>query len=415
LETNVPDPGPEREPSPAQVAAAYTGEIPLGQPEPVHYDPDLLSRLSPCGLNLDEVPAAEKSTNPALVTCALCAPTLVDGQLAEPALTPYEQWVADRDKAGQMTADEADAYYTALERQRAAEQPADETVIAPAEPAQDRDPETVRQCVRQFMPEHEGHTDGVMWNCTIMPPCPRPDHPHIAAKGAECFEEPDEPERRDINAALEPVGLELDFANAVYIEPSDADTQPLPAPQPERRTVGLEVLTPELRAVYCAEPIPAEAKVGVVLREHGAAVLIADTELPWTSRDYGGVRTLRGLLTEMISGQSRLEREDGRPVELLMPTPDVLAALAGQPVGGYPAAVSMRYNVVRPGWWVLTEKPGDDTWELVDDRQPCTTPGCDVDACQVVTVRGRGQLHMVGWYPVLARIPADQPAPGVAK
>lgn len=33
--------------------------------------------------------------------------------------TAYDKWVTDRDAAGKMSAAEADAYYTALEQQRA--------------------------------------------------------------------------------------------------------------------------------------------------------------------------------------------------------------------------------------------------------------------------------------------------------
>jgi hypothetical protein len=48
----------------------------------------------------------------------------------------------------------------------------------------------VRQCLRPFMPGHEGHTDGVTGPCHLSPPCPRDDHSHLTAAGMECFDEP---------------------------------------------------------------------------------------------------------------------------------------------------------------------------------------------------------------------------------
>lgn len=53
-------------------------------------------------------------------------------------------------------------------------------------------PDTYRQCLRRFMPDHEEHTDGITAECHLTPPCPREDHAHLAADSMECFDEADE-------------------------------------------------------------------------------------------------------------------------------------------------------------------------------------------------------------------------------
>jgi hypothetical protein len=261
-------------------------------PEPVHYDPDIMVRLAPCGLDLHELAREHVTTDPAQVTCPVCTASLVDGQLPP------------------------------------------EPVVYPERPA------------------------------SLAP-------------------------RDDLDLAV----------------------------TAERRTVGLEVLTAELRFVYSAEPIPAEAKVAIVLRESGEPVLIADTDVPWTLGILGPVKALRGLLTEMISGKNRLEREDGRPVELLMPTPDVLAALAGHPVGGYTAALDMTYGTAPIGSLLRTETAvdgaGDLVWQELTARTECPDDDCPAQRegvqradCRVVIIGGRGGEHVARWWPVSARVPA---------
>lgn len=452
MDHTLPNDPAEREPSLADIAAAYTGEIDIDAPEPVHYDPDRLPRLSPCGLDLDEVPDRERATNPAAVTCVLCAATLVDGKLSELG--------------------------------------ADTQPLPAAEACCDPGPycDDLPGCVLgDFQPEREA--DAIIQHSRSQPSSVE----DRAALGIIDAEQPQPLPAvdtwvpgpvADLNAALAPVGLELDMASAVYIPPRAVDAGLLPAPkrlsdramdaavdflgrtvdaeqheqraterlaklvaeepasaeltaqhsyrdmpvvsttgcgwcglprerhpagEPERRTVGLEVLTPELRKLFDIWGTRG-ALVGIVCRVNGEAVDVPEVQTLWEAP----YRKPADVLAKMLT-QARFYADGGIEgngnAELLMPTPDVLAALAGQPVGGYTAALNMRYNLLRPGWWVLTERPGDDTWDLVEDRTPCTTPGCVVDTCQVVTVRGRGELHMVGWYPVLARIPADQPAP----
>ncbi|MER7002244.1 hypothetical protein ABT297_04235 [Dactylosporangium sp. NPDC000555] len=191
---------------------------------------------------------------------------------------------------------------------------------------------------------------------------------------------------------------------------------------PEQRTVGLEVLTPELREAADAERTAEEpeymqrvgrqllagARVAVVLREGAkAAVGVVDT-------DWSKLRAplLLARLIQHAKGQA-----DECGAELLMPTPDVLAALAGRPVGRYTATVESRWNVVQPGWLVLVDTlvagQADVEWLTVDWRKDCTDPACEVatreawSSCAVVAVRGQGVRHREAYRAIHVRIPAD--------
>ena len=82
----------------------------------------------------------------------------------------------------------------------------------------------------------------------------------------------------------------------------------------ERRTVGLEVLTDQLRAGENARRLEAA-------RDANPYSLSAGPDV----------------------------------AELLMPGPDVLAALSGQPFGSYTVVVETRWGLVKFGWYVFVE------------------------------------------------------------
>lgn len=116
-------------------------------------------------------------------------------------------------------------------------------------------------------------------------------------------------------------------------------------PEPvERRTVSLEVLTDELRATanaaiaaefrkYDREPelLPPESRAAVVVRRDGQLhdVTDVDTDVP----QRNGAEALAWLMHQALGRANNLD------AELLMPPPDVLAALEGRdatPVGSEP-------------------------------------------------------------------------------
>jgi hypothetical protein len=182
--------------------------------------------------------------------------------------------------------------------------------------------------------------------------------------------------------------------------------------EPERRTVGPEVMTDELRQLGTrlrpdAREEMAAAKVALVLRIGGQPVAVPDTDVPWVAGTPGEpVKALRGLLTEAIQGKNRLEREEGVPVELLMPTPDVLAALDGRPDAQLlTAPVHVLALDVDPGMYLLVGSAPRQ--QLVTATGPCTRPGCDEGAsCVVLTVDGAEQHHG-GYARTRVRIPVS--------
>jgi hypothetical protein len=214
---------------------------------------------------------------------------------------------------------------------------------------------------------------------------------------------------------------------------------PVPPPA-EHRTVSLEVLTDDLRwaenarrrddafeasklrvdgELEKADLLPAAARVGIVLRLDGEAVSVPETDAMWLA----GFRQPPDVL-EALLRQARHYADDHDGAELLMPTPDVLAALAGQPVGGFTATVQSRWGLVQPGWLVLVETmvadERDSVWLLVEDRTECPDEGCLVAqgspwSCAVTTVRGQGFQHRNAFHACSVRIPADQPAPQVTR
>lgn len=179
--------------------------------------------------------------------------------------------------------------------------------------------------------------------------------------------------------------------------------------QPER-TVTVEVLTPALLAEeeqrrrveareqgVSFEPIPANAKVAIVARVGGHLGGVWDTDADWMC-------TRADLLVAMLRSASDLAA-DGE-AELLMPTPDVLAALDGRPDATYwTAPMGLRADQLRRGMLV-----DDFTFvgrrELVREVTDCDADDCVWgDSCTVVVVDGSEAVHFADWNPFVARIP----------
>lgn len=100
--------------------------------------------------------------------------------------------------------------------------------------------------------------------------------------------------------------------------------EPAAEATPEHRTVSLEVLTPELRAL--SADVAEDDRVGIVLRVNGEAVAVAETERDWTWRHGEPTKVLADLLTSMEVHGGHYDMVQPR-AELLMPGADVLAAL----------------------------------------------------------------------------------------
>lgn len=120
-----------------------------------------------------------------------------------------------------------------------------------------------------------------------------------------------------------------------------AGCAPAVEPQSERRTVSLEVLTDELRqlerarrladtanAYFKHEPLDPAALVGVVLRVDGEATAVPDVDTDWLG--VGQRRHKVAVLAQLLL-QADYWADATTDAELLMPLPDVLAALDGRP------------------------------------------------------------------------------------
>lgn len=190
-------------------------------------------------------------------------------------------------------------------------------------------------------------------------------------------------------------------------------------PQPERRTVSLEVLTDELREAenlrrrlacdespFPVEPVlvPENARVGVIIRRTDGRVSIPDVDTDWSDR-YPYPASVLGRLLE----QARFHVSPEMGDELLMPTPDVLAALDGRDPGLWTGWVPVVYRHVQPGWQVMTmpPPPSDPTPELVANTASCDVDGCENGVDCVVLTLPSGKVHMTSWRSVHVRIPAS--------
>lgn len=208
---------------------------------------------------------------------------------------------------------------------------------------------------------------------------------------------------------------------------------PPSAAEPERRTVSLEVLTDQLRADEddrrreaaheaskmrvdgeTEKPIllPAAARVGIVLRLDGEAVLVPETDGMWLA----SFRQPADVLAQLLR-QARFYADDHDDAELLMPTPDVLAALAGTPDARLlTVPVHVLAMDIQAGMLLYaTDDDGDgaETLELVTAADDCTGPDCvNGVVCAVLTVPGGGfedpVVHFNAYSRLQVRIPADQ-------
>lgn len=183
--------------------------------------------------------------------------------------------------------------------------------------------------------------------------------------------------------------------------------------EPEKRTVSLETLTPALvdeedarRRVEAREQevsvelLPADAKVGVVLRVDGLLAAIVTTDSDWSMR-ADAVELLEALLQDMrgyaVDGDARL----------LMPAPDVLAALDGRPDAQLlTAPVHVLAMDIKAGMLLAPESAAPQ--RLVTGTPKCTDPECVYGSCAVFIVDELpGELHQSGYARTRVRIPVS--------
>jgi hypothetical protein len=174
--------------------------------------------------------------------------------------------------------------------------------------------------------------------------------------------------------------------------------------RPERRTVSVETLTDELRALAAreytggaAELLPL-AKVAIVGRIDGRADAVTDIDSDWP---YDGAASLAVVLHQAQG------RALNAGAELLMPTPDVLAALSGSPDATFwtaPVPVTARH--VEEGWLVVGYSgPG------VEERVEAKSTDCgEVDCpwpgdCTLLTIGEDKPSHFADWTTLTVRIP----------
>lgn len=345
-------------------AAAYSGEISLGAPEPVHYDPDTLDRLSPCNLNLGEVAAAHQSTNPARVTCVLCVASLTAPVVDE---TETQNWWFSFG-SGQ----EFDGYYTVVNG--------------------------TYDGARNLMFAHFGNR----WSF---------QYGSAEAAGVEQFGL-----RRLDASEWPPAELpdEDDEDDPGFLKPAPGCGHPMPqgvdccistAPAaPVRHTVSVEVLNDELRAVPMDIEVatgatnypPEEARVAVVLRIDGKPVCVPDVDTDWSF--------LQGAESFAVLMDQARGRAVNADAELLMPGADVLAVLSGQPGLALTAPVHVLRLDVEAGM-VPVDALGAGT-APVEQAVACLTPECEFGAtCVVLDIDGRS-THGNGYERTRVRIPA---------
>jgi hypothetical protein len=175
-----------------------------------------------------------------------------------------------------------------------------------------------------------------------------------------------------------------------------------PTAEPERRTVSLEVLTDELRALAAREytgasaDLLANAKAAIVGRLNGRADAVTDVDTDWP---YEGAASLSVLLHQAQG------RAANAGADLLMPTPDVLAALDGRPDAQLlTAPVWVLAMDVTPGMLLTPESAAPP--RLVTEMPKCTDPECVYGSCAVFVVAELpGELHQSGYARTRVRIP----------
>lgn len=188
----------------------------------------------------------------------------------------------------------------------------------------------------------------------------------------------------------------LDSADE-YVVPGAPVLGPEPA-APERRTVGLEVITDE-HGVF------GEARVAIALRVGGRLVAAPEDDAFWRAQHVGSpVDVLSRLLTSAMHLARPLDDEPG--AELLMPGADVLAALAGQPdLQAWTAPVKVRADQVQAGWRICNlATEGVD--ELVTGVVECEDKTCPWNDCYVVLTKATEPIHFADWQDMTVRIPA---------
>jgi hypothetical protein len=176
--------------------------------------------------------------------------------------------------------------------------------------------------------------------------------------------------------------------------------------EPERRTVSLECLTTELRTPPVdpdIDPaktiwIPDHARVGLVLRT-GGQFTVAETDADWVRKHDGPE-----LLSRMLQQAEHYARNGD--AELLMPMPDVLAALDGRPDAQLLTAPVWVLALDIEPEMILTPIAGAPH-RVTAPPAGCTKPGCKEGAsCVVLPLDGGGEQHQSGYARTRVRIPA---------
>lgn len=256
---------------------------------------------------------------------------------------------------------------------------------------------TCSACELEITPD-EGDEDDLV---------PAPGCGHPMPPGVDCCVSTQAP-------AEVPVCLAASRHGGICGQPAPCDGSRHVEPAPvvdERRTVSLETLTPALLAEeeqrrrveareqgVSFEPIPAAAKVAVVARVNGLLGGVWDTDADWMA-------TRADLLVAMLRSASDLAA-DGE-AELLMPTPDVLAALDGRPDAQLlTAPVWVLAMDVTPGMLLAPESAAPQ--RQVTGMPKCTDPDCVYGSCTVFVVDELpGELHQSGYARTRVRIPAE--------